>query len=59
MLMLDEDRSDSGRLFYIAVPETEKVRSPNLVQVRGIKQSVLLAERNDWREGLLAGVERA
>jgi hypothetical protein len=37
MLMLDEDRNDSGRLFHVAGPETEKTRSPNLVRVRGIK----------------------
>jgi hypothetical protein len=36
MLMLDEDRNDSRRLFNIAGPETEKVRWPNLVRVCGI-----------------------
>jgi hypothetical protein len=39
---------ESGRLFYIAGPETGEVCSTNLVRVRDIKQSVLLAERNDW-----------
>jgi hypothetical protein len=37
MLMLDEDRNDSGLLFHIAGPETENARSPNLVRVRGVK----------------------
>jgi hypothetical protein len=36
MLMRDEDRNDSGRLFHITGPETEKARSPNLARVRGI-----------------------
>jgi hypothetical protein len=35
MLMLDGDRSDSGRHFYIAGSEKEKARAPNLI--RGIK----------------------
>ncbi len=59
VLMLGVDCSDSGRLFHVEGPETEKARSENLVRVRGIKQSVLLAERNNRHEGLLATVETA
>jgi hypothetical protein len=47
MLMLDADHINSRRLFHIAGPETGNARSPNLLQVRDIKQLVLLAERKD------------
>jgi hypothetical protein len=50
--MRNADRNDSGRLFYITGPETEKARSPNLVRVPGfvVQQSVLLVERNEFND---------